>query len=162
MTGFRVGEAVLGLIAVGLAATIAWGTWTAPAVAARTVVGPGVFPTLIALGLLGVGARLLYEAWSRSAPAVVLPPVDWPAALVVAGSLLGFLLLLERLGWIVSAALLFLAVARGFGGRAWLLNGLIGLGLAALVFLVFDTGLGLSLPVGRWIEPLLAALGLLA
>ena len=162
MTGFRVGEAVLGLIAVGLAAFIAWGTWTAPAVAARTVVGPGVFPTLIALGLAAVGARLLHEAWSRSAPAVAIPPVDGPAVLGVAGSLLGFLLLLERLGWIVSAALLFLAVARGFGGRAWRLNGLIGLGLAALVFLVFDTGLGLSLPVGRWVEPVLVALGLLA
>ncbi|TNC50547.1 tripartite tricarboxylate transporter TctB family protein [Rubellimicrobium rubrum] len=162
MSGFRLGEAILGLIAVVLAAYIAWGTWTAPAIAARSVVGPGVFPALIALGLLCVGARLLYDARSHSAPAVVIPQVDWPAVLTVAGSLLVFVLLLERLGWIISAALLFVAVARAFGERAWLRDAAIGLVLASLVFLTFDAALGLSLPVGEWIEPALVFLGLLA
>jgi putative tricarboxylic transport membrane protein len=162
MTGFRLGEAILGLIACGLAAFIAWGTWTAPPIAARTVIGPGVFPSLIALGLLGVGLRLLWDARAHGAPAVEIPPIDWLAVLVVAGALLVFVLLLERLGWVLSAAVLFMGVARGFGSRAWLANAAIGLVLGALVFVVFDTLLGLSLPLGLWIEPLLAALGLIA
>ncbi|MBP1807370.1 tripartite tricarboxylate transporter TctB family protein [Rubellimicrobium aerolatum] len=162
MTAFRIGELILGLVACALAGVIAWGTWTAPAIAARSVVGPGAFPALVALGLLGVGLRLLYDTWANTSPAVPIPAIDWPAVLTVAGTLLLFVLLLERLGWIVAATLLFMGVARGFGGRAWVANALIGLVLAALVFLVFDTLLGLSLPLGRWIEPLLVALGLIA
>jgi len=162
MAGFRIGEAVLGLVACLLAAIIAWGTWTAPAIAARSTVGPGVFPALIALGLTAVGIRLLYDARAQDTPAVAIPPIDWPAALTVAGALLGFILLLEPLGWVVAATLLFMAVAHGFGGRAWLLNAVIGLILAAIVYFVFDTALGLSLPIGGLVEPILVSLGLLA
>lgn len=162
MSGFRVGEASLGVIACAMAGFIAWGTWTAPATAARTVVGPGVFPTLISLGLLAVGIRLVWDSWAHSAPPVVIPPIDWRAVLTVAGALLLCILLLERLGWVLTGALLFAGVASGFGSRAWLANAAIGLVLAALVFVVFDTLLGLSLPLGTWIEPLLVALGLIA
>ena len=161
MSGFRFGEVIMGLIACVLAAYVAWGTWTAPPIAARSVVGPGVFPGLIAAGLLIVGLRLLWEARSPSGPGVEIPAIDWTAVLIVAGALLAFVALLERLGWIVAGTLLFMAVSRGFGGRAWGLNALIGLGLAVLTFLVFDTALGLSLPVGRWIEPGLVGLGLI-
>ncbi|WP_210529721.1 tripartite tricarboxylate transporter TctB family protein [Rubellimicrobium arenae] len=161
MGAFRIGEAILGLIACVLAAYIAWGTWTAPAVAARTVVGPGVFPSLIAAGLLAVGVRLLYDARAHDTPMTPIPPIDWPAVLIVGGSLLAFVLLLERLGWVLSGTLLFMGVARGFGSRAWLLSAVIGLVLTILVFVIFDGGLGLNLPVGEWIEPVLEPTGLL-
>jgi putative tricarboxylic transport membrane protein len=162
MAGFRIGEAILGLIACVLAAYIAWGIWTAPATAARTVVGPGVFPMLIALGLLGVGVRLLYDARAHSTPDVVIPTIDWPAVLTVAGALLVCILLLERLGWVLTGAILFAGVAKGFGSRAWAINAAIGLVLASVVYVVFDRLLGLSLPLGSWIEPLLVALGLIS
>lgn len=160
MTASRVGGLLLGLIALALAAFIAWGTWTAPAVAARSVVGPGAFPALIATGLLLVGLRLVWDARADAAvPAI--PPIDWPAVIWAAGSLLLFVPLLERLGWVPAATILFVGVARAFGSRSWGLNALIGLALAALVFGAFDIALGLSLPLGRWVEPTLADLGLI-
>lgn len=161
MSGVRIGEVVLGVIACGLAAFIGWGTLTAPATAARSVVGPGVFPALIALGLLATGLRLLWEARSTST-APDIPVIDWAAVAIVAGALLAFVLLLESLGWIIAGTLMFMAVARGFGSRAWALNGLIGLVLTALTLLLFDTALGLSLPTGTLVEPILIALGLTA
>jgi putative tricarboxylic transport membrane protein len=161
MTGFRAGEAILGAVALVLAGTIAWGTWTAPAIAARTVVGPGAFPSLIAAGLLLVGLRLLWEAWSQATPALAIPPLDWPAMLMVAGSLLLAALVLPQLGWVLTAALLFVAVARGFGSRRWALGAAIGLALGGLTFVVFDALLGLSLPVGAWTEAALVGAGLI-
>ena len=159
--GIRIGEALLGLVACGLAAFLGWGVATAPAVAARSVVGPGVFPARIALGLLAVGLRLLWEARPASA-APDVPPIDWAPATIVAGSLLAFILLLERLGWIVAGTLMFMAVARGFGSRTVGRDLLIGLALTTLTTLLFDTALGLSLPTGAWVEPILIGLGVMA
>jgi putative tricarboxylic transport membrane protein len=65
------------------------------------------------------------------------------------------MLLIERIGWVLAAAILFAAVARAFQSRRPLLDAAIGLALAGLAFVVFNWGLGLSLPTGSLIEPLL-------
>jgi putative tricarboxylic transport membrane protein len=67
------------------------------------------------------------------------------------------MLLLESLGWIVAATLLFVAATLAFGSRRLVLDTAIGIVLAGLAFAIFNYGLGLSLPTGTAIERLLPA-----
>ena len=81
-------------------------------------------------------------------------PMDWPAFAWVTGGIFAYGLLVERLGFVPSSVLLFIAVARSFGSRRWVLNAVVGLVLAAFIFAVFNYGLGLTLPPGV-LKPLL-------
>jgi putative tricarboxylic transport membrane protein len=56
--------------------------------------------------------------------------------------------LMERLGWIPATTLLFMAAARAFGSRRWLVDGALGLTVAVLSFVIFNYGLDLNLPAG--------------
>jgi putative tricarboxylic transport membrane protein len=78
--------------------------------------------------------------------------LDWLAVVLISAGLLCQMFLLEWIGWIPATALLFVAGARAFGSRRLVLDALIGLVLASLAFLVFNYGLGLSLPLGTLVE----------
>lgn len=73
---------------------------------------------------------------------------DWTAVVWSAGGFLAFALTLELLGWILAAALLFWAVARGFGSRRPLFDISLALVLSSAIYLAFSVGLGLNLPSG--------------
>jgi putative tricarboxylic transport membrane protein len=55
---------------------------------------------------------------------------------------------IEHLGFILSSTILFVMTARGFSSRRWLLNIATGVVLAAIVYAIFNYGLGLTLPAG--------------
>ncbi|WP_343913021.1 tripartite tricarboxylate transporter TctB family protein, partial [Ornithinicoccus hortensis] len=59
-----------------------------------------------------------------------------------------FALILETVGWIISAALVFWGITIGLGNRRYLFNLLIGLAMSSIMQLVFSGMLGLSLPPG--------------
>lgn len=152
--GLRIGETVLGgaVLALGLFVLIeTFFLKTAPGTAA---VGPKLFPFLIAGGLLLVGGLLLREAFAgRVAHGQEAGfELDWPAVAIVSAGLVAQLLLVEWIGWIPAAALPFAAAAYAFGERRLWLALVIGLGLAALTFVLFDYGLDLSLPLGSIVE----------
>ncbi|WAP51795.1 tripartite tricarboxylate transporter TctB family protein [Arthrobacter sp. ATA002] len=73
---------------------------------------------------------------------------DWSAVLWAAGGFLLFALTLEKLGWIIAAALLFWCVARGFGSRRPLFDVSFALLFSSAIYLAFAIGLGLNLPSG--------------
>ena len=83
--------------------------------------------------------------------------LDWRAVALVSAGLLVQMLLLESLGWIVAATLLFVAATLAFGSRRLLLDGAIGVVLTGLAFVVFNYGLGLTLPTGTVVEQLMPA-----
>lgn len=74
--------------------------------------------------------------------------VDARAVATAVGGVAGFILVLPWLGWILSATLLFVAVAHALGNRKPLTSLLIGLALASVVQIVFSGLLGISLPAG--------------
>ncbi|WP_439690517.1 tripartite tricarboxylate transporter TctB family protein [Curtobacterium sp. SP.BCp] len=74
--------------------------------------------------------------------------VDWRSLAWVVVSFAAFALLLNVLGWIVGAGLLFLGVAKGLGAPGWLRPLVVGLTVAALSYIAFDMVLDLSLPSG--------------
>lgn len=154
----RVAEALLGGGVLALGVFVAIGTARLEVAPTHAAVGPRLFPFLVAAGLVLVGLAVLREAFfghvahERGGLALDGAAVGWVSAGLVAQ-----MLLIERVGWIPTAALLFAATARAFGSRRPLLDALIGAALAAAAFLVFNQGLGLSLPAGTlvegWLEP---------
>jgi putative tricarboxylic transport membrane protein len=62
--------------------------------------------------------------------------------------LLAYLLLIERAGFIVASATLFVMAAFAMGSRRLARDIAIGVILGAVLYLVFNRGLGLSLPAG--------------
>lgn len=73
---------------------------------------------------------------------------DWSAVIWSAGGFLAFALTIEVLGWILAGALLFWAVAQGFGSRRRLFDISLALVLSSAIYLAFSVGLGLNLPSG--------------
>ncbi|WP_372396352.1 tripartite tricarboxylate transporter TctB family protein [Azospirillum sp. HJ39] len=151
----RIGEALLGGGLSALGALIAIETMLTPSVG-RSVVGPALFPYLISAGLVLIGLSLLREAFAGHIAHETGLELDLRAVALVAAGLAAQFLLIEILGWIPSAALLFVAVARAFGSRRYLPNAALGLLLAGGTFVVFNYGLDLNLPigsVGEWLMP---------
>lgn len=70
--------------------------------------------------------------------------------LALVAALVGFALLLPLLGYVVTSTGLFVAAALLLGApRGWPVVAY-GWALAAIVFLVFDRLIGLTLPTGPW------------
>ena len=117
------------------------------------VVGPAVVPLPVGVLLGVVGAGLLLDSRVKLRRAEPGPPWQPRAGLRVLGlvaALVGFALLLPLLGYVVTAAALFVAAALLLDApRDWRVFGW-GWALAAVVFLVFDRLIGLTLPAGPW------------
>ena len=143
----RLGEAVLGggVLAMGLFVAFETTGLRAPTGGG---VGPTLFPFLIAAGMVAIGVLLLREAFFRHIAHERGLELDWVGVGLVSAGLIAQVLLLERAGWILATALLFMAAARAFGSRRLLADAALGLALAGLAFVVFTYGLDLSLPGG--------------
>lgn len=120
---------------------------------AVVLLGPRLFPSIVALGLILLGALTVASALAGSRevqaePEVPKPENDWPAFLTALTGPILFLLTVETLGFAVAAALLFASVARAFGSRRPLLDLALGLVIGAVILTVFSYGLGLVLPAG--------------
>ena len=155
--GLRIGEAVLGGVVLGLGLFVTIETSLMEVAASNAAIGPRLFPFLIAFGLLAVGVAVLWQAFFGHIAHERGFELDWLAVALVSGGLLLQMFLVERLGWIISTTLLFVAAALAFAERRIVATILIGLVLSGLTFAVFNYGLGLSLPLGTFIEDLLPA-----
>jgi putative tricarboxylic transport membrane protein len=73
---------------------------------------------------------------------------DWKTIGLLAGSFIANALLIERLGWPVSGAVLFFGTAYALGSRHLVRNALISIALSVGTWYLFNVGLGINLPVG--------------
>lgn len=130
--------------------------------------GPQFFPAIIAAGLYlfaallmigavrdwragggaGAGAGLQPDEGAEPLVAAKSVAIDWKSLAWVVGSFLVFALLLQFLGWVLGAGLLFWGVSRGFGSTRPVFSLIVGLTLSSLAYIAFDMGLGMSLPSG--------------
>ncbi len=74
--------------------------------------------------------------------------IDWRSLAWVIGSFAAFALLLDVLGWVIAAGLLFWCVARGFGSQKPIASLVTGFTVSSLAYIAFDMALGMSLPSG--------------
>jgi putative tricarboxylic transport membrane protein len=87
----------------------------------------------------------------RKTPTALRPDTDstdWNALVAISVGFFAQIMLIERIGFILSSACLFLAVAWGFGSRRAVRDSAIALLLSAVVYVVFTRLLHLQLPAG--------------
>jgi hypothetical protein len=140
-----------GLLYLGFAVAALWiGRKYALGSAGR--MGPGFFPTMLAVLLAAIGAISLIRAFLRPGPAIT--GFAWkPLALVLTGTAL-FGTLINTAGLVIALLALVLlsaAASEKFRFDWWAVLGLVG--LIAFCSLVFVNGLGVPAPlIGSWFE----------
>lgn len=137
-------------LVASVGAVALWGAATIETPPHSSSPGPTLFPAVIGALLVATAARMAVVNLRvrRAGTAAAWPGTDWPPVLVILGSLLAHLALLEVLGWLLAGALLFWGVAYAFGARAPGRDALVALAMAAAVQVGFSFGLGLPLPGG--------------
>ncbi|WP_110644033.1 tripartite tricarboxylate transporter TctB family protein [Salinicola sp. CPA57] len=146
-------DRILSLLLLGLAAFVAVQAWQLQVPFSYDPLGPKAVPLMLA-GLLAVLAIVLFVRPGASG--------DWPTGalllrLVFTMAVLGaYAALFINLGFLVTTALVSIVIAWLFGATP--VKAVVGGLLLALgSYLLFTYGLGISLPTGSWIEPLLGA-----
>ncbi|GHB31952.1 tripartite tricarboxylate transporter TctB family protein [Salinicola rhizosphaerae] len=146
-------DRILSLLLLGLAAFIAVQAWHLDVPFSYDPVGPKAFP-LILSALLAILAVVLFVRPG--------PSGQWPSGALLLRLLFTLVLLFVYaalfvdLGFLATTAIVSVAIAWLFGATP--LKALIGgVLLAAGSYLLFTYALGISLPTGSWIEPLLGA-----
>jgi putative tricarboxylic transport membrane protein len=151
------GGLLIGLGFLGLAAFVGTGALTIAVTPSYSRVGPGVFPAVIAAGLVVLGLAMITQTlagrwstdWDRADGRDAALRRRGRAALAcVAAGLLLDLLLMEWAGFVIASAVLFAATAWAFGHRRPLQALVLGLVLGAAIFAVFAYGLQVRLPSG--------------
>lgn len=147
------GELVIAGLLLALAAVLVYGNLTMDVVGDGGLLGPQGFGWLVAtlavvvaLGL--VRSALAKPAAARAEAAAVSADTNWQAVLTVFGGLIAFTALIETVGWLVMATVMFATVATGLGNRNILRNVTVGFILASIVQITFSGLLGLALPSG--------------
>ena len=152
----NLGEAILSAAVILFGLLVIWQTTQIRLTPAYSRVGPRVIPYIVGAGLAIVGVWLAYEALTgraatgsaESEDADPTLPTDWRCISLLALALLAYLLLIERAGFIIASATLFVMAAFAMGSRRLARDIAIGVILGAVLYLVFNRGLGLSLPAG--------------
>ena len=152
----NIGETLLALGAIVFGILIVWQTTLIRLTPAYSKVGPRVIPYIVGAGLVIVGAWLAYEALTGRAAtgsadsedADPTLPTDWRCISLLALALIAYLFLIEPAGFIIASAVLFAWAAIAMGSRRYARDVVIGILLATALYLLFNRGLGLSLPAG--------------
>ena len=144
-------DVLAGLMFIAVAAFGLWLSRTYP-VGTALRMGTGYMPRLLCWVLMALGAGVMLQGlWQREVPGEAEIEDHgaeriWPV-LIVPASLVAFGLGLERLGLVVSIALLIaIASLAGRGLRLWETIAAAAV-LAGLSWLIFIVGLGLAMPV---------------
>jgi putative tricarboxylic transport membrane protein len=135
------GLAVTAVGAVGLVGSL---TISAPR-GLSGLLGPRVYPLTVSVLLILLGVVLVVRAALAAAP-VHADFGRHSTILVVIAVLVGFALLFQVLGFLLSAFLMLAVLYRFLGERRLWLVLLVAAGTAAAIYLGFRDGLGVDLP----------------
>ncbi|MEV4565819.1 tripartite tricarboxylate transporter TctB family protein [Nonomuraea sp. NPDC049419] len=148
-------ELGLAVVVLVLGVLVVVGTLDVSAAASQLGLGPRFFPmlvggTMVVIGLFYVADVLRggHADPEESEDVDADAPTDWRSLGLVSGIFLAFAALLNVLGWIIGASLLFfgLSVALGAGHKLRAAGIAVVMGVAT--YLLFVKGLGVSLPGG--------------
>ncbi|HWH73256.1 MAG TPA: tripartite tricarboxylate transporter TctB family protein [Methylibium sp.] len=110
--------------------------------------GPAFFPFGLGVMLAVLGAAVLFKALTiESDDGDPIGGIAWRPLLIIVGSVVGFGLLLPRLGMVVTLPLLIVVSAMAGDEFHWPSAVLSGALITALSWAVFIKGLGLTIPL---------------
>ena len=153
-------ELVLALLVAGVGVYLSVGVTTMDVPPGANSPGPQFFPVLIAIASFVLAALLAVQTFRNPEPADTTAATpdgsapqyrthsDWKSLGMVLGAFLLFCLLLEPVGWILSAALLFWAISYALGSRRRYFDPGLALVFSSFIQVAFSAGLGLALPSG--------------
>ncbi|MEU4511482.1 tripartite tricarboxylate transporter TctB family protein [Nonomuraea wenchangensis] len=148
-------ELGLALVVLGLGVFVIAGTLDVSAAASRLGPGPRFFPVLVGGAMVVIGLFYVLDVLrgghgdpEESEDVDAAAPADLRGMLLVSGIFLAFAALLDLLGWIIGASLLFfgISVALGAGHRAR--AAVVAVVMGVLTYVLFVKGLGVRLPDG--------------
>jgi putative tricarboxylic transport membrane protein len=154
----RLPDRVTGLFLVGLGAAAAYGGWKLPPVPGQPV-GPNVFPLVIGIGLALCGLAIAFGIGHSFEEEEEIVPFEGGAAPAPQGKLYGLRALLppalllfyvvvaERVGFILTAAIIVYVTATALGAR-WKLALPLTIGAPIVIHLIFSKLLRVPLPIG--------------
>ncbi len=151
------GERVFAVLMLLLSAFL---LWTAVDISGfKSYTSAGSFPMAAAATMLVCALIIVAKTWNappterhagepltmafgrRIAPPVLL----WTTLAVVS-----YMLLLERVGFIVASYVFLVVTMRLLGGGRWVLNLVVSALTLAVIYVVFDTAFSVALPTGSW------------
>jgi putative tricarboxylic transport membrane protein len=121
----------------------------------RGPVGPAAVPVVVGVALLAIAVLLAGDVLrgghgeSETGEDIDLGHAsDWRTVLLLVGAFLANVVLIDRVGWPLSGAVLFWGSAYALGSRHLVRDPLIALALSVATYLLFARGLGIGLPAG--------------
>jgi putative tricarboxylic transport membrane protein len=131
------------------------GTLDVSAAASQLGLGPRFFPMLVGGAMVLIGLFYVADVVrggrgdpEESEDVDADAPADWLSVGLVSGIFLAFSALLNVLGWIIGASLLFFGLAVALGAEHKLRAAVIAVVVGVATYLLFVKGLGVSLPGG--------------
>jgi len=109
--------------------------------------GPAYFPVALGAVLALLGLLVAVPAWFRAGTA---PDVNWKTLLIVIGSVVLFGATLQTIGLILATMITILVASLADNDITWRGRGLLAVGVAPLIYLIFIFGLGMTIPVWPW------------
>ena len=116
----------------------------------ENVPGPGVLPLWMSFGILVTGGVVLVNALRAHG----MRPIEWPNAWgrrqvgVLLGALAVALLVLDKLGFLLTTTAFMAVVIFSLGVRSWATLIIAPVAAAGVLYLVFDVWLNVPLPPG--------------
>jgi putative tricarboxylic transport membrane protein len=136
-----------------LGALTLYGAYAVPASPLYAQVGATAIPIVVGAFLVVLGVLLALVAlrggWSQDLEELRdAPPVNWRSLGLIFAALLVQLVLIDWLGFVISATAQYVLVCAAFGSRSPLRDLLIGAVICLLAYLGFDRLLGVNIGAG--------------
>jgi putative tricarboxylic transport membrane protein len=147
----RVNDAIIGAVLIALAAALAFWSRSFPDIPGQQY-GAAVFPTLIAVGLVGSGVLLIASGVRHGG--LVITWADWarerhglPNVVVTVAAILFYILAADTLGFILTMVPILLVMFRLLG-VSWLKTILLSAAVTLAIHYLFVNQLYVPLPWG--------------
>ncbi|MEU6784499.1 tripartite tricarboxylate transporter TctB family protein [Nonomuraea angiospora] len=148
-------ELGLAVVVLGLGVLVVIGTLDVSAAASQLGIGPRFFPMLVGGAMVLIGLFYVADVIrgghgdpEESEDVDVEAPTDWRSVGLVSGIFLAFTALLNVLGWIIGASLLFFGLSLALGAEHKTRTAVISVVVGLATYLLFVKGLGVALPGG--------------